>query len=105
MTAPSSCGGRAFRRWSLYVLLLAIGLFLLKSIVLRRTGFRDLYSGKWDHGQANSLDSYYKILELDPSADRSAIKKAYRSLSMKYHPDKNSGDRETQIKFDMVYKA
>lgn len=32
---------------------------------------------------------YYKILNISPNASESEIKKAYRSLSFKYHPDKN----------------
>lgn len=33
-------------------------------------------------------DSYYKILEIDPSATDEEVKKAYRRMAMKYHPDK-----------------
>lgn len=37
---------------------------------------------------AAALD-YYKILEIERDADERTIKKSYRSLSKKYHPDKN----------------
>ncbi len=32
---------------------------------------------------------YYRILEVDPQASQEVIEKAYRALSLKYHPDKN----------------
>lgn len=39
-------------------------------------------------GTSSSTDRYYAVLGLSPGADKDAIKKAYRKLSMKYHPDK-----------------
>ncbi|RUM41133.1 MAG: J domain-containing protein, partial [Desulfocapsa sp.] len=36
----------------------------------------------------SNADRYYAVLGLKPGADKDAIKKAYRKLSMKYHPDK-----------------
>mmetsp|Transcript_4087 Transcript_4087/g.11836 ORF Transcript_4087/g.11836 Transcript_4087/m.11836 type:complete len:638 (+) Transcript_4087:53-1966(+) len=55
-------------------------------------------------GEVNSFDPF-SILEIDSGADAKAIKKAYRSLSLKYHPDKNPGDRAAEAKFMMVSKA
>jgi len=55
-------------------------------------------------GEVNSFDPFV-ILEIDSGADAKAIKKAYRSLSLKYHPDKNPGDRAAEAKFMMVSKA
>jgi translocation protein SEC63 len=55
-------------------------------------------------GQVNSFDPF-GILEIDSGADSKQIKKAYRSLSLKYHPDKNPGNRAAEAKFMMVSKA
>jgi len=41
---------------------------------------------------------YYDILEVKPDATSSQIKKAYYVLAMKYHPDKNLGNKEESEK-------
>ncbi|CAG9311634.1 unnamed protein product [Blepharisma stoltei] len=48
---------------------------------------------------------YYEVLEVSPDADESEIKKAFRSLSRKYHPDKNPGNEEAHKKYLEVTKA
>lgn len=48
---------------------------------------------------------YYKILGVDKSADSAVIKKAYRKLAMKYHPDKNAGDKAAEEKFKEANEA
>ncbi len=48
---------------------------------------------------------YYKVLEIDTKADADAIKKAYRKLARKYHPDLNPNDKEAELKFKQVNEA
>jgi curved DNA-binding protein len=48
---------------------------------------------------------YYKILGLDKKASESEIKKAYRKLARKYHPDLNPNDKEAERKFKEVNEA
>ena len=43
---------------------------------------------------------YYETLGIDKSASADEIKKAYRSLAKKYHPDMNPGDAEAEAKFN-----
>lgn len=49
--------------------------------------------------------SYYEILEVSTSSDKATIKKAYRTLAKKYHPDKNPGDEEAEHKFKLCNEA
>lgn len=48
---------------------------------------------------------YYKILELDKTATQADIKKAYRKLARKLHPDLNPNDKSAQEKFQRVNEA
>jgi curved DNA-binding protein len=48
---------------------------------------------------------YYKVLELDKNASKSDIKKAYRKLARKYHPDLNPNDTAAQKKFQQINEA
>lgn len=48
---------------------------------------------------------YYKILGLDKSASQSEIKKAYRKLARKHHPDVNPNDKEAEKKFKEINEA
>ncbi|MBR5295062.1 MAG: DnaJ domain-containing protein, partial [Clostridia bacterium] len=48
---------------------------------------------------------YYEVLGLSKSASEDEIKKAYRKLAKKYHPDMNPGDQEAEVKFKEVNEA
>jgi molecular chaperone DnaJ len=49
--------------------------------------------------------SYYEILQVSQSADKTTIKKAYRAMAKKYHPDKNPGDEEAEHNFKLCNEA
>ena len=53
---------------------------------------------------AQSKD-YYKILGIDRNADEKEIKKAFRQLSLKYHPDRNPNNKEAEEKFKEIAEA
>lgn len=46
--------------------------------------------------------NYYKTLEVKPSATETEIKKAFRRLAIKYHPDKNKGRKDAEEKFKEI---
>ena len=48
---------------------------------------------------------YYQILGVERTADESAIKRAYRTLAMRYHPDRNPGDGECVAKMKQLNEA
>lgn len=48
---------------------------------------------------------YYKVLGVDKKASQDEIKKAYRKLAVKYHPDKNPGDKKAEEKFKELNEA
>lgn len=48
---------------------------------------------------------YYKILGISKNATQDEIKKAFRKLAVKYHPDKNPGDKEAEAKFKEINEA
>lgn len=48
---------------------------------------------------------YYKVLGVSKTASQDEIKKAYRKLAVKYHPDKNAGDKKAEEKFKEVTEA
>ncbi len=54
---------------------------------------------------AESKKDYYEILGVSKDADDAALKKAYRALAKKYHPDTNAGDAAAAEKFKQASEA
>ena len=50
-------------------------------------------------------EDYYKVLGIDKGASEGEIKKAYRKSAIKYHPDKNPGDKDAEAKFKQAAEA
>jgi molecular chaperone DnaJ len=51
------------------------------------------------------LKDFYKILNVKESASQDEIKKAYRKLALKFHPDKNPGDKKSEERFKEISEA
>lgn len=54
---------------------------------------------------ATSKKDYYEMLGVSKDADAAALKKAYRSLAMKHHPDRNPGDKKAEETFKEIKEA
>ncbi len=54
---------------------------------------------------AEQKRDYYEVLGVDKSADEATLKKAYRALAKKYHPDMNPGNKDAEVKFKEASEA
>jgi len=54
---------------------------------------------------ASNIKDYYYILGIARNASQDEIKKAYRKVEMKYHPDRNPGDKAAEEKFKEAAEA
>lgn len=55
--------------------------------------------------RADENRDFYKILEVKKSASEKEIKKAFKKMSLKYHPDKNPDDEQALKKFQDISAA
>jgi curved DNA-binding protein CbpA len=51
------------------------------------------------------VTNYYDILGVDNRASQAEIKKSFRTLAMKYHPDKNKSSEDSRLKFMLIIEA
>src|SRR5471030_1932257 len=56
-------------------------------------------------GKSMAKQDYYELLGVSKTADEREIKKAYKRLAMKHHPDRNQGDKDSETKFKEIKEA
>jgi curved DNA-binding protein len=67
--------------------------------------FRNKGSANIAKFESMEYKDYYKSLGVDKSASQDEIRKAFRKLAVKYHPDKNPGDKKAEEKFKEINEA
>lgn len=79
--------------------------FMIFMVILLSYLFYLSYFEIVNHGSNFKRFDPYEILEISPGAEEKQIKKAYRKLTLKYHPDKNPNNLQAKAKFIMIAKA
>ena len=59
----------------------------------------------WAPKVKSNKKSLYEVLGVNQNASQEEIKKAYRALAIKHHPDKNPGDKKAEEKFKLIAEA
>ena len=77
---------------------------LYQNIMVKFHTFKIVSTNLPEEGKRMELD-YYETLEISKNATGDEIKKSYRKLALKYHPDKNHNDKEAEDKFKLINEA